>query len=198
MVEPPSDLETTQSLLFKVRSGDEAARERLYKRYMPGFRRWAHGRLPSNADGMKDTDDLINETFTRAFRRIDDFEHRRSGGFLAYLRKTYRNLVKDEIKRAQRAPGLVPLGEDLQSREPSQIEKMMADELHASYEKALTRLTEAQREAFLMRIELGFSHAQVAEALGCRTWEAARMLVARALVRMALAMRKESDLRGTC
>ena len=186
---PPSDLETTLSLLVKVRGGDEAARDRLYKRYMPGFRRWAHGRLPSIARGMKDTDDLIDETFAAAFRRVDGFEHRRRGGFLAYLRTTYKHLVIDELRKAQRAPRLVPLDEDLQSRELSPLEKMLTDELLAAYEAALTRLTVAQREAFLMRIELGFSHAQVAEALGCQTREAARMLVVRALVRMGLAMR---------
>jgi hypothetical protein len=58
-----SDLESTQSLLFKVRGGDEAARRRLYEAYMPGFRRWAHGRLPSPG-GMVETDDLVNETFS--------------------------------------------------------------------------------------------------------------------------------------
>ena len=183
-------LESTQSLLFKVRGGDEAARKRLYERYMPGFRRWAHGRLPASAHDMKETDDLINESFHRVFRRLDGFEYRFSGGFLAYLRTTYRNLVKVEIKKAQRRPRFLPLDENLQSHEPSQLHKMIADELQAAYEAALARLTVAQREAFLMRIELGFRHTEVAEALGSPSWEAARMLVQRALVRMALAMRK--------
>jgi len=190
MAGPPSGLETTQSLLIKVRGGDEAARRRLYERYMVSFRRWAHGRLPSCARGMKDTDDLISETFVRVFHRLDGFQYRRSGGFLAYLRTTYRNLVKDEFEKSRRAPQFVPLDGDLQSREPSQLQRILADELLAAYESALARLTMPQREAFLMRIELGFSHAQVAEALGSPSWQAAHMLVQRALVRMALAMRK--------
>src|SRR5207249_7571997 len=50
---PPgaSPLESTATLLARVRKGDVAARDRILARYRPALHRWAHGRLPSRARG---------------------------------------------------------------------------------------------------------------------------------------------------
>jgi RNA polymerase sigma-70 factor (ECF subfamily) len=52
----------------------------------------------------------------------------------------------------------------------------------------MTSLPELQQEAVMMRLELGMSHHEVATALGFPTANAARMAVARALVRLAEVM----------
>ncbi len=46
-------------------------------------------------------------------------------------------------------------------------------------------LTEEQQQAVVLRVELGFSYQQVAEAMGSPSIDAARMLVARALARLS-------------
>jgi RNA polymerase sigma-70 factor (ECF subfamily) len=56
------------------------------------------------------------------------------------------------------------------------------------FERALARLDPEPREAVILRIEFGFSHQQVADALGKPTAEAARATVARALVALSKAM----------
>jgi RNA polymerase sigma-70 factor (ECF subfamily) len=53
------------------------------------------------------------------------------------------------------------------------------------YEEALGALDERQREAVILRIEFGYSHEEVAEALGAPSANAARMIVTRALVRLS-------------
>jgi len=63
-----------------------------------------------------------------------------------------------------------------------------------AYEAALVKLSNEQREAVMMRIELGFSYQQIAEAQDRPSANAARMVVARALVRLAELMR---GIRGT-
>jgi RNA polymerase sigma-70 factor (ECF subfamily) len=49
----------------------------------------------------------------------------------------------------------------------------------------MERLRPEEREAIIARIELGLSHAEVAEALGKTSAAAAHMAVSRALMRLA-------------
>lgn len=53
------------------------------------------------------------------------------------------------------------------------------------YEAALARLEPEEREAIVGRIELGCPYAELAEALGKPSADAARMTVSRALLRLA-------------
>jgi RNA polymerase sigma-70 factor (ECF subfamily) len=53
------------------------------------------------------------------------------------------------------------------------------------YEEALLSLEERQREAVILRLEFDYSHEEVAQAVGCPSANAARMLVSRALLRLA-------------
>ena len=52
----------------------------------------------------------------------------------------------------------------------------------------MERLRPEDREAIIMRIELGLSHAEIMEALGKPSVAAAHMAVSRALVRLAQEM----------
>jgi RNA polymerase sigma-70 factor (ECF subfamily) len=56
------------------------------------------------------------------------------------------------------------------------------------YETALATLDPADREAIIARLELGLTHQEIAEALGKPSPDAARMMVARAMVQLARAM----------
>ncbi len=56
------------------------------------------------------------------------------------------------------------------------------------FQEALKRLSQEDRRAIIWRIELGYSFAEVAEALGKTSPDAARMAVSRALSRLAKAM----------
>jgi hypothetical protein len=46
--------------------GTAAARERLFARYLPVLKRWAHHRLPRAARALRDTDDLVQDTLLNA------------------------------------------------------------------------------------------------------------------------------------
>jgi RNA polymerase sigma-70 factor (ECF subfamily) len=178
-------LENTAVLLESARGGDAQARERLVARFLPLLQRWAHGRLPSHARGLADTDDLVQVSLLRALDHLEGFEMRREGAFLAYLRRILMNSLRDEIRRSKRRPGESLDGHDLVSADRSLLEQQVGRDTMEAYEAALTRLTEAQREAVIMRLEFGYSYPQVAEAMGRTTPNAARMLVARALVQLA-------------
>jgi RNA polymerase sigma factor (sigma-70 family) len=170
----------TTALITRVRAGDGAAREQLLARYLPRLRRWAHGRLPAYARGGADTDDLVQVTLIRTLNRLQDFTPQREGAFLAYLRTILLNAVREEIRRAARIPPALPLQECL-----SRVEQDCGTSLLSSYEVALGRLSERDREAVILRVEFGYSHEEIAEAIGSPSANAARMTVTRALVRLA-------------
>jgi RNA polymerase sigma-70 factor (ECF subfamily) len=185
---PPSSIENTATLLVQVRQGDEGARDRLFARYLPVLRRWAHHRLPSSARDLRDTDDLVQDTLLSALRRLDRFEHRGEGAFLAYLRQILLNSIRDELRRAAVRPQPTTVDEDLPDPAPSALERAIGSELVARFENALARLDPEQREAIILRVEFHFSHQQIADALGKPSANTARMTVARALVALSKAM----------
>ncbi len=185
--EQPADSvpDSTAYLVVRAASGEAAARNRLAARYIGPLRRFAHGRLPARARSLLDTDDLVQVTMIRAFDSMKSFEWRGQGSFLAYLRQILLNRMRDEIRRADRGPDQLELPENLSSGGLSPLEAAIGRDTLEIYEKALSQLTPSQQEAVIMRIELGCTFPEIAQAMGRPTANAARMVVARAVARMA-------------
>ncbi len=184
----PQPLETTALLLGRARSGDETARNRLFARYIPILTRWAHQRMPRNARDLAETGDLVQITLMRALGRLDAFEPRGEGAFLGYLRQILLNAIRDEIRRAAARAAPAPLHDGIADPGPSALEEAVGRDAMRRYEAGLARLTPAQREAVLLKVEMGFTNAEIAEALGKPSVDAVRMLLARALVDLAESM----------
>lgn len=185
------DLESTATLLERVREGDERARDRLLSRYRPALQRWARGRTPTRIRSLVDTDDLVQLTLTGALSSMNDFEPRYAGAFGSFLRTILRNKINDELRRLARHPGMEQLRDDIPYGAPSPLEGVIWRETMEIYEAALSELDDMHREAFVSRFELGFSHDEVARAIGSPSANAARMLASRALCRVAESMRKK-------
>lgn len=179
---PQRPVESTTALLDRVRGGDGQARERLVSRFLPVLRRWAHGRLPVPARGAVDTDDLVQVTLLRALDRLHTFEPQGEGAFLAFLRRILLNQIRDELRRSRPREDV---SEQIPDLLPSPVEDAIGRQVIERYEEALLTLEERQREAIILRIEFDYSHEEVAAAVGCPTANAARMLVSRALLRLA-------------
>lgn len=181
--------ETTVRLVERIRAGDAAAKEILVRRYFAALHRWARGRLPAAARNELNTEDLVQETLLRALGKLDRFEARENGSFLAYLRQILKNRVRDELRKWHRRPHVEELQhETLESPGPSPMDRAIDAETWERYEFGLAQLPPRQREGLIMRIELQFTHQQVADALGMPSANAARMMVSRALVELASRM----------
>lgn len=177
--------ETTGVLIARARAGDAMAGQHLLARLLPVLRRWARHRFPSRIRDARDTEDLVQDVLLRAFRRIDSFENRGEGAFLAYLRQIMLNAVRDEARRSDRRPAPSPLDETLPDTAPSVVEQAIGAERLRRFEDALATLPAEQQQAVILRIEFGYSHARIAEALGKPSTDAARVMVSRALVQLA-------------
>lgn len=181
-------MESTASLLELIRGGDTAAQDRLLRRMVPLLQRWASGRLPAAARDLVDTDDLVQSAVVRSLRHLPEFESRHEGALLVYLRRAVLNQIRDHARRVQRRPASEPIPENLAAAQLSPLERVIQAEMLERYERSLEMLTPAQREAVVLRLELGYAYGQLAEALGLPSPDAARMLVTRGLVTLAAAM----------
>lgn len=178
----------TALLISRARDGDVDAREQLFARFLPVLREWAHRRLPVNARDLNETADLVQITLLRALNHLERFESRGEGAFLAYLRAILLNLVRQEIRRTQRRGVHESLHDTLVSPYASVVERAIGAEHLERYQRALANLSEEKQHAVLLRIEFGYSYAQIAEALDKPSADAARMTVVRALEELADAM----------
>lgn len=189
---PPdaTPLDSTFELIARVRQGDKQALELLLARHAGPLRRWVSGRLPRWARDLADTDDLVQDTLLRTFRRIESFEARGVGALQAYLRQAVMNRLRDELRRKGRAPASVNIEDVSLEAEGSPLEEAIGREGVERYERALAALRPEERAAIIGRVELGYSYEELAEALGKPTADAARKAAQRALVRLAEEMKR--------
>ena len=96
--------------------------------------------------------------------------------------------MRDEIRRVQRRPVRQALDSEIADHRRSVVEAAVGRETLERYETALAELSEEQREAVMLRLEFGYTYPDIANAMGKPTANAARMVVARALVRIVEAM----------
>jgi RNA polymerase sigma-70 factor (ECF subfamily) len=183
-------LETTLELLRRAKIGDPLALGEVCERYRPRLRQWAHGRLPAYARTLVDTDDLIQKVLLKTIRNLDGFEAEHADGFNHYLRVTVQNAVRDEIRRARRQPTRVALDPDRAGDDRSPLEAAIERDRHRRYEAALTQLSTAEREAIIARIEFGFTHRELAAALGKGTSDAARKACRSAIMKLLALMQQ--------
>ena len=133
----------------------------------------------------------MQETLLQTFKRIDRFEVRGDGALQAYLRQGILNRIRDECRKAGRRP---PAAE-LDSQAPDsgvnrRSRKRSAGRRSIATSEALQRLRPEDREAIIARVEMGFTHEEIATLIGKPSANAARMALERALVRLASEMRE--------
>src|SRR5215471_11757420 len=185
-----ADGESSFDLLVRAQAGDTAALNALCTRYLPRLKRWAHGRLPTGMRSSLDTHDLVQDTLMQVVQRLHAFEPRHEGALQGYMHQALRNRILDEIRRAARRPS-EPLDSAQPTRDSSPLEMAIGAEALERYEAALKRLKPEDREAIVLRVEMGCAYAEVAELLGKPSIAAAHMAVSRALARLAKEMSHE-------
>jgi RNA polymerase sigma-70 factor (ECF subfamily) len=165
-------LDDEAELIARARA-DRSAFASLYELYVDKVYTYAlyHSGNASLAE------DIVSETFLRAFDHLDSF-HARGGGFAAWLFRIARNLAMDTFRRNTR---LVPLEETLAaSPEESPEEKALAEDEHSRLRTLVEILPPAQREVIILKFSVGLSNKDIAAATG-RSETAVSSLVYRAM-----------------
>jgi RNA polymerase sigma-70 factor (ECF subfamily) len=159
LTEPAPDA----ALIAAWRGGDEQAAAELVRRHARVLARFLAGAgAPAG-----DLDDLVQETFIRAFRAVDRFRGRCQ--FRTWLLTIGGNVLKDHGRRAARQR-VVPLDERMGGRAQDgrgdPHEHAEAAEVEARLAAGLTQLPRLQREVFLLRAQQGLEYEEIAAALG--------------------------------
>jgi RNA polymerase sigma factor (sigma-70 family) len=178
-------LETSLSLIERVRAGDAYALDALIARYRPRLVRWASGRLPARTRDLTETQDVVQQTLFQAFSKIGTIEIRAEGALQAYLRQALLNAIRAEIRRAGRRPVTAELLSDVETVDPSPLEQAIGAETLQRYDEALAALRPDQRELIIANVEFEFTHQELAAAFDKPSANAARMALQRALVCLA-------------
>jgi RNA polymerase sigma-70 factor (ECF subfamily) len=187
VVESMSEIRGDSSidLLIKAQTGNEEALNRLLERYIPRLRRWASGRLPWGLRSMLETGDLVQDAVIHSLPHLNQLEVRTDQALLFYLQRAVKNRIIDLHKRGRRRPERREIPDDMPAHGPSPQEAAIGAEALERYEQALASLRREDRQAIVLRVELGLDYSEIATELGKRNPDAARMAVSRAIVRLA-------------
>ncbi|HZI21345.1 MAG TPA: sigma-70 family RNA polymerase sigma factor [Gemmatimonadales bacterium] len=150
---------TDAALIAAWQGGDEQAATELVRRHTRALARFLAGAGAPDAE----LDDVVQETFIRAFRALGSF--RGQCRFRTWLLTIGGNVLKDAHRRAKRAH-VVPLAEELRSSEGDPHERAVAAEAEGRLRDELRQLPRLQREVFLLRAQQGLEYEEIAAALG--------------------------------
>jgi len=170
--EPPSDAD----LIAAWRSGDESAAAELVERHAR-----AVARFLGAAGAGDDVDDLVQETFFRAFRKIDGY--RGGASFRTWVIAISSNALKDARRRSRRRPTIPLETDDIPDERTDPHAAAVGRELEERVGEYVRRLPRLQRDVFLLRAQQGMEYEDIAASLGT-TVGAARVHYHHALKRL--------------
>jgi RNA polymerase sigma-70 factor (ECF subfamily) len=151
---PPGHAAEDGRLVRSARAGDEAAFARLYDRYG----RIVHALLLARV-AREEIDDLVQDVFLTAWRRLDDL--RDPAAFGGWISMIARNRATDAQRRA---PEFVELPENLPGPGGEAPIESEADARVAL--AAIRSLPEAYRDTLMLRLVEGMTGPEIAERTG--------------------------------
>jgi len=148
-------------------SGDEKSLEILFKRYFRPIYGYA-----ASLVGRQDADDVVQETFVRAWRHLSTFDVKRV--FKTWLYRIAHNAAIDLLKKKRptafseldRPDEAMSFEESIEDETDPITELLDRKEAAAHLRKALDALPVKQREALTLHYLDELTFAEIGEALG--------------------------------
>ena len=150
---------TDLELIARWKGGDQRAAAELVERHASALARFA-----VSSGERNEVDELVQDTFVRAFNSLDGF--RGESSFRTWLFTIQRRLLLDRRRADKRRPDKTEIKEDDSATEYDALDSMVADETQQKLRDAVTRLSPTQREVFSLRVAEGLSYKEIAEAVG--------------------------------
>ncbi len=154
-----ADDATDTALIARWKAGDERAATELVARHANSLARFA-----STLGERDDIEELVQDTFVRAFGSIDSF--RGDSSLRTWLFTIERRLVVDRRRAARRRKGDVQVQEDDLATEFTALDGVVADETEKRLVSAMSRLSPMQKEVFTLRVSEGMSYRDIAALVG--------------------------------
>lgn len=159
--------ETDAAVVARARSGDSDAFRSLVERHSRNVFRLAF-RMTGNEN---DAEDIVQETFLRAYKQLNRYESRSSFG--TWLFRIASNCSLDLIRaRKHRQEMVTPAGEEmdtmqlLPSTDPGPDRLAVSKQVQEKVTEAMAELSQQERTAFVLRHFEGLSIEQISGILG--------------------------------
>jgi RNA polymerase sigma-70 factor (ECF subfamily) len=180
---------TDLAYVARTRSGDTDAFRVLVERHSRSLFRLAY-RMTGN---QQDAEDVVQESFLRAYKQIGKFDERASFG--TWLYRIAMNCSLDLVRARKRrneqlAPADAELDEpvlQLPSPDPDPSRLALSGEVRDRVEGAMNQLSPSERTAFVLRHFEGMCIEDVSRVLGCQPG-AAKHSVFRAVQKLRRAL----------
>lgn len=157
------------ALLDSYRAGQPEALTALVERY----RKPLFAFILKMTTAYQEADDVFQEVWLRAIRRLDRFDNR---NLLGWLFRIAHNLLVDKTRRKKIMTSLdgldaenedgIPLQARLPDAAPTPAEAVEAGDQATRVRQALQLLAPEQKEVFLMRVEADLSFKEIAVIQG--------------------------------
>lgn len=154
----PADAADSE-LIEKWKRGDTRAATAIVSRHSDALARFA-----VNLGERDDIEELVQDTFVRAFGSLHSF--RGDSALRTWLFTIERRLVLDRRRAAARAPVSVEVNESSAATGFTALDSMVAAETEQHVREAIERLSPTQREVFTLRVSEGLSYREIAGVVG--------------------------------
>jgi RNA polymerase sigma-70 factor, ECF subfamily len=180
---------TTYDLLERIRAGDREAFTPLFERYQARIAAFLRYRMSPALQHSAEVEDLLQETFLRAYREFERFQYQGQGSFLRWLMSIAGHVAVDTARylgREKRRAEMIPLWSESRPGGANPVDTKTPSRLLAHREgldrlfDSLNRLPEQYREILLFAKVEGLSTGEMAERLG-KSRENVALLLHRAL-----------------
>lgn len=161
MAEEPTgrDDSLDTSLIARWKEGDERAATALVERHANAL-----GRYVASLGERDGAEEVVQDTFVRAFSSLDTF--RGESSLRTWLFTIARRLVVDRRRASRRRRDVEDLNEADAASEYTALDGMIATEARNRVWGAVGKLSPTQREVFLLRVNEGLSYKEIAEVAG--------------------------------
>jgi len=183
-------LDEEEAWIRQSRNGDSEAFAALITRYQ----QMIHSLAFRMTGSLADADDVAQDTFIQAFRRLEDF--RGDAKFSTWLYRIAMNISLNWKKRVTRRDRLHQDWAEQEAIFGGECAAMPPTDAENTHrvQKALDQLPPKQRAAIVLTVYDGMTHAEAAQALGCsETTVSWRVFVARAKLKRRLKTKPGND-----
>lgn len=159
------DRERDRDLMCAYGAGDVQAFERLYERHKGPLYRY----FVRQCGQAETAEELFQEVWSKIIKARKTYKP--LAKFTTWMYQMAHNCLIDHYRRTQRRPRLVSVdGEDVSaepaSDNPGPAELAASSEIRRMFLAVLDQLPAEQREAFVLREEVGMSLLEIADATG--------------------------------